>query len=57
LPNSLKTKIVVTMNLKEWKHFFMLRTGIEAHPQMREITIPILTEFKRKVFDDIELQE
>jgi thymidylate synthase (FAD) len=58
LPNSLKTEIVVTMNLREWRHFFKLRTTKEAHPQMREITLPMLKEFKEKIpiiFDDIGL--
>lgn len=57
LPNSLKTEIVVTMNLREWRHFFRLRTSDKAHPQMREIAKPILNEFSRLipvVFDDIE---
>jgi len=57
LPNSLETEIVITMNLREWRHFFKLRTSQEAHPQMREISIPILEEFKRKlpiIFDDIK---
>ncbi len=56
LPNSLKTEIVVTMNLREWRHFFELRTASGAHPQMREIAIPMLNEFKKKVpviFDDL----
>lgn len=56
LPNSLKTEIVVTMNLREWRHFFELRTASGAHPQMREIAIPLLHEFKKKVpviFDDL----
>jgi thymidylate synthase (FAD) len=56
LPNSLKTEIVMTMNLREWLHFFKLRTTRAAHPQMREITIPLLAEFKHLipvVFDDI----
>ncbi len=56
LPNSLKTEIVMTMNLREWRHFFSLRTAPNAHPQMREIAIPLLEEFKRLipvVFDDI----
>ncbi len=58
LPNSLKTEIVVSMNLREWRHFFKLRTATAAHPQMREITIPLLNELKGKipiVFDDIEI--
>lgn len=57
LPNSLKTEIVVTMNLREWRHFFRLRTSDRAHPQMREIAKPILEEFKIRIpiiFDDIE---
>lgn len=56
LPNSLKTEIVITYNLREWRHFFKLRTSKRAHPQMREITIPMLVEFKRLIpiiFDDI----
>lgn len=58
LPNSLKTEIVCTMNLREWRHFFRLRTSPAAHPQMRETAIPLLREFQRLipvVFDDIEV--
>ena len=58
LPNSLKTELICTMNLREWRHFFKQRTSKAAHPQMREITIPLLAEFKEKipvVFDDIEV--
>lgn len=56
LPNSLKTEIVVTMNLREWRHFFKLRTSEKAHPQMREVACAILDEFQRKIpviFDSI----
>lgn len=56
LPNSLKTEIVVTMNLREWRHFFRLRTSSRAHPQMREVACAILEEFRKKVpviFDNI----
>lgn len=59
LPNSLKTEIVVTMNLREWRHFFKLRTASTAHPQMREIAIPLLNELKEKlpeIFEDIEIK-
>ena len=59
LPNSVKTEIIVTMNYREWRHFFKLRaarlTG-PAHPQMEEITIPLLDEVKKLipvVFDDV----
>lgn len=57
LPNSLKTEIIVTMNLREWRHFFTLRTSERAHPQMREIATMLLNEFKTKIdvlFDSIE---
>ena len=57
LPNSLKTEIVMTMNLREWRHFLKLRCSSKAHPQAREIANMILKEFKEKipvVFDDIE---
>lgn len=56
LPNSLKTEIVVTMNLREWRHFFKLRTSAAGHPQMIQIARPLLNEFRRRipvVFDDI----
>jgi thymidylate synthase (FAD) len=56
LPNSLKTEIIMTANLREWRHFFKLRTDPSAHPQFREVAIPLLAEFKRVypvVFDDI----
>ena len=58
LPNSLKTEIVMTMNLREWRHFFKLRCAKAAHPQMRQVANMILDEFKSKipvVFDDIEV--
>ena len=56
LPNSLKTEIVKTYNLREWRLFFKQRTAPQAHPQMRELTIPLLQDFKDLipvVFDDI----
>lgn len=46
LPNSLKTELVVTFNLRQWRAFLKLRTAKTAHPQMRELTIPLLSEFK-----------
>jgi thymidylate synthase (FAD) len=56
LPNSLKTEIIATMNLREWRHFFLLRTSPKAHPQMREIAVPLLGKFKELIpiiFDDL----
>ena len=56
LPHSLKTEIDVTMNLREWRHFFKLRCAPAAHPQMRQITIPLLGVMRHMlppIFDDI----
>ena len=59
LPNSLKTEITITANYREWRNFFKLRTAEASHPQMREITIPLLKEIKTLIpiiFDDIEVE-
>lgn len=56
LPNSLKTEIIATMNLRSWRNFFKLRCDITAHPEMRELSIPLLEEFKNQIpiiFDNI----
>ena len=56
LPNSLKTELIMTMNLREWRHFFRLRTSRRAHPQIVEIASAILDEFKEKYplfFEDL----
>lgn len=61
LPNSIKTEIVMTANLREWRHFFKLRavgTTGKPHPQMLEVTIPLLAEFKKvlpTIFEDINV--
>lgn len=58
LPNSLKTEIVMTADLREWRHFLKLRTSQAAHPQIREVAIPLLNELKSLIpviFDDIEV--
>lgn len=63
LPNSLKTEVIMTANCAEWKHFFALRacnsTG-KAHPQMLEVSRPLLDEFKNifnGIFDDLTYGE
>jgi len=56
LPNSLKTEIVVTCNIREWRHIFNLRCSKAAHPQIREIMKPLLRDLKQNVlvlFDDL----
>ena len=60
LPNSLKTEIFVTMNLREWRHFLKLRTDKRAHPQMREVAIKIYKILNEKlpvIFSDIKVDE
>lgn len=49
LPNSLKTEIIMTANVREWRHVLTLRTSKAAHPQMRELMIPLLEEVKTLV--------
>lgn len=56
LPTGLAAKLIVTYNLRSWRHFFLMRTSREAHPQMREVAIPLLAEFQEKIpllYDDI----
>ncbi len=56
LPNSLKTEIIMTANLREWRHILKLRTAKDAHPQMREVAKMILDALKRKlpvIFEDV----
>lgn len=58
-PNALGSKIHVTYNLRNWRYFFLARTSREAHPQMRQLTIPLLARFKELIpilFDDIEAE-
>ena len=49
LPNSLKTEIVVTMNLRSWRNFFRLRVDSHAHPQMREVATMLYEEFQKRL--------
>lgn len=44
LPNSLKTEIVMTANLREWMHVLKLRTSPAAHPQIRALMLPLQKE-------------
>lgn len=56
LPNSLKTEVVMTANLREWRHVLKLRCSKPAHPQIREVMLPLLKEFKERIpvlFDDV----
>jgi thymidylate synthase (FAD) len=58
LPNSLKTEIIMSLDLTSWRNFFRKRAcNPGAHPQMKEIAVPLLLEFKKTIpviFDDLE---
>ena len=56
LPTSLKAELNMTANYREWRHFLKLRCGAGAHPQIREICLPLLDELHERipvVFDDV----
>jgi thymidylate synthase (FAD) len=56
LPNSTMSEIVITANYREWRNIFKLRADTPAHPQMREVMIPLLRELQFTlpiIFDDI----
>ena len=48
LPNALKTELVMTGFVEDWKHFFDLRCATNAHPQARELAIPLSDEFVKR---------
>lgn len=57
LPLCTKTEIIITADLREWRHILRLRTSSSAHPSMQELMLPLLADFKQIipiVFDDIE---
>jgi len=49
LPNGVKTEIVTTANLREWRHIFTMRTSPRAHPQMRALMTSMLAGFQKAV--------
>lgn len=61
LPNSLKTELIMTANMREWRHFFQLRAaGVTGapHPQMAEVAVPLLKtcqKYMPELFGDIEV--
>ena len=63
LPNSLKTEVVVTGNMREWRHFFRLRAAGETgapHPQMSEVAVPLfktVRDYMPELFGDIKLPD
>lgn len=63
LPNSLKTEVIMTADMREWRHFFRLRAAGETgapHPQMAEVAVPLLKEcqaYMPELFGDIKCPE
>lgn len=56
LPNSLKTEIITSANLRQWRLMLKQRTSKAAHPQFRQVAVPLLAELKNRIpviFDDI----
>ena len=50
LPNSLKTELIMTGFVSDWEGFFKLRCSTTAHPQARELAIPLQDEFKKNLY-------
>jgi|ERR1019366_6691962 thymidylate synthase (FAD) len=60
LPNALAATIAVTGNLRNWRHFLIMRTSRETHPDFKQVTLPLLRTFKERIpllFDDIVEEE
>ena len=56
LPLTTATELVVKTNLREWRHILKLRTAKECHPDLLDLTVPLLKELKELIpiiFDDI----
>ena len=50
LPNATKTELFMCGFIEDWKKFFLLRTPTNAHPQARELAIPLREEFIKNNF-------
>ena len=51
---------MVTMNLREWRHFIKLRSSKASHPDIRYLAIDLLNKFKAEIpviFDDMETED
>ena len=57
LPHSIKADVIMTANLREWRHIFKLRCAPAAHPTVQEVMDMLLAKLKTEipvVFDDID---
>jgi len=60
LPTGIKSQIVVTANLREWRHIFKMRCAIDAHWEIRQVMVKLLKEVQKRVpvlFDDFVISE
>jgi thymidylate synthase (FAD) len=60
LPNALAATIATTGNLRNWRHFLLMRSSRETHPDFRRVVDPLLAVFKATIpliFDDIEADQ
>ena len=60
LPNGIEAQIVVTANLREWRHIFKMRCAMDAHWEIRQVMVKLLKEVKQRVpvlFDDFQIAE
>ena len=60
LTNSLKTEVVVTYNIRQWRHFLKQRMAPGCHPKMRKLARLCLNDLKHSFpvfFEDIEVKK
>ncbi len=60
LPHSTAAEVVMTANIREWKHILNLRCSKHTHPAVRQVLIPLLLKFKEdmpEIFADIPYDE
>ena len=60
LPHSTAAEVVMTANIREWRHILSLRASKMTHPSVQQVMIPLLLYFKRcmpELFEDINYNE
>jgi thymidylate synthase (FAD) len=58
LPTGIKSQIVLTANLREWRHILKMRCAPDAHWEIREVMVKLLKDVKERIpilFDDFEI--
>ena len=60
LPHSTAAEIVMTCNIRQWRHVLTLRCSAAAHPSIQQIFIPFLLLLKKEMpelFDSVPYNE